>query len=306
MTGAGSRPAPTAWPGIPYHRVLATTLLLLPALVSCTTTPGERFDQTARAQGLAPTTLSGGQQEIRAYIAAGTAPNRDAALHVYLTSDGTPWVQGRFPAADPTPRNPLALRLMARDAAPRLLVHRPCYGHPELPAGCDHRLWTRARYGNEVISAIDQALDDAVERLGPRPLVLIGYSGGGTIAWLLARRRDDVQALVTVAANLDTQRWTRTRGFLPLTESLNPRELSPLPAGIIQWHLVGGRDRVVPEHVTEAGLKGALGARILRYPDFDHHCCWERAWPGILHELTQALAEADRRGPSRRPPPDAD
>ena len=33
-------------------------------------------------------------------------------LHIYVGSDGRPWIDGRTPAADPTPINPLALRLM--------------------------------------------------------------------------------------------------------------------------------------------------------------------------------------------------
>jgi hypothetical protein len=36
-----------------------------------------------------------------------------APLHVYIEHDGTPWLQGVHVAADPTPRRPLVLELMA-------------------------------------------------------------------------------------------------------------------------------------------------------------------------------------------------
>ena len=51
-----------------------------------------------------------------------------ATLHVYLEGDGRPWLDGGTRvAADPTPRDALALRLMQRDGSPSLYLGRPCH-----------------------------------------------------------------------------------------------------------------------------------------------------------------------------------
>jgi dienelactone hydrolase len=190
-------------------------------------------------------------------------------------------------AADPTPRTPLTLELLARDPAPVRFLGRPCYhGTAERPP-CTGELWTGARYGEPVVAALAAALETIVATERPGRLVLVGYSGGGTLAWLVAQRVRTVDVVVTVAANLDPSAWTTHHGYLPLEGSLDPLA-GPEPRARVV-HLVGGRDRVVP---------GALAARYReRFPDhpfveladFDHRCCWIDAWPDLLED---ALARA--------------
>ncbi|MEX0731296.1 MAG: hypothetical protein WED00_15865 [Aquisalimonadaceae bacterium] len=253
------------------------------ALATACTTPGERFARIAGQQGLATVEFEVSRHTLTAHYAAGDHRASDR-LHVYLSGDGTPWAGGRYPALDPSPRRSLILELMALDPAARLLLNRPCYGHGRMPPQCHPALWTSARYSEEVVAAMDEALDQARVAFASEHIVLIGYSGGGTLAWLLAQRRDDVVGVMTVAANLDHRQWTAHHGYLPLTESLDPTELSPLRQRIRQWHLVGGRDADVPEAVTRA-----VAGRVRRYPDFDHRCCWVAIWPEMLSELATEL-----------------
>jgi pimeloyl-ACP methyl ester carboxylesterase len=65
------------------------------------------------------------------------------------------------------------------------------------------------------------------QRSGSTRLTLVGYSGGGTIAVLLAARRSDVAEVITVAANLDVGYWTQRDGLSPLTGSLDPAGGNP-------------------------------------------------------------------------------
>ncbi|MCP1673918.1 pimeloyl-ACP methyl ester carboxylesterase [Natronocella acetinitrilica] len=213
----------------------------------------------------------------------------DRPLHVYLTGDGTPWIGGRRIARDPTPRGRLTLELMAQDHAPRILLNRPCYARNPMDQACRSRLWADGRYSETVVSAMDQALDSLAESHGDHGLVLIGYSGGGTLARLLAGRRDDVRAVVTLAANLDHTAWAEHHGYRPLRGSLSAKDQPPLPADILQWHYAGGRDTVVPVDVVAAGIEGDQAAELRVEPDFDHVCCWVERWPAILRQLDRAL-----------------
>jgi len=201
-------------------------------------------------------------------------------LHVYLEGDGRPWLTRRQVNTDPTPRTALALRLMLRDAAPGLYLGRPCYHGSASDRGCSPWLWTHGRYSEAVIASMAAAL----QRIAgvDRTLTLIGYSGGGTIAMLLAPRLSNVARVITVAANLDTAAWTRHHGFSPLTGSMNPADMEPLPGHIAQLHLAGGRDRNVPPRLSAitAARQPGTGLRVI--PNYDHRCCWERDWTTLI------------------------
>lgn len=267
-------------------------VLSIALVVGCSTAPERRLAARAAQLGLAPLDL-GGAFQLRGHYREG----RGRRLHVYLDGDGTPWVRGRYPARNPTPRRPLALDLLALDPAPVLYLNRPCYGTASLPPPCRAWLWTHGRYSEEVVAALDAALDQALALTGHRSLVLLGYSGGGSLAVLLANRRRDVDAVVTVAANLEIGAWTRHHGYEPLDGSLNPAAVAPAPPAVLRWHLLGGRDRRVPPAVTRAGAAADPHARVLEYPDFDHVCCWQRAWPQTLARLRRHLESAP--GPVR-------
>ncbi len=203
--------------------------------------------------------------------------------HIYLTGDGTPWTAGgRIRSRDPTPRGRLTLALMDLDTAPRLLLHRPCYARHPMETACHPLQWTDARYSEQVVETMDAALNRLAEANGMKELVLIGYSGGGTLARLLAGRREDVTALVTIAANLDHDAWTRHHGYLPLTGSLHVTRQPPLDPGVRQWHFAGGRDTVVPPDVVRRGLRQETHARLTVVPGYHHGCCWEEQWPRVL------------------------
>jgi pimeloyl-ACP methyl ester carboxylesterase len=149
-------------------------------------------------------------------------------------------------------------------------------------------LWTHERYGEAVVSSMTAALRRA---LGPdkyRKLTLIGYSGGGVLAMLIAARLERVRRVVTVAANLDIDAWAEHHGYSRLRGSHNPATHPPLPSSIRQIHLVGGRDDRVPPCLSRPVSERQLNARFLVFPESDHRCCWERDWPSILAWLDKA------------------
>lgn len=77
-----------------------------------------------------------------------------------------------------------------------------------------------------------------------KPVILVGHSGGGVLATLIAQRSPQVTAVVTLAAPLDTDRWTASHGYSPLYDSINPAQL-PSRADIYQLHLTGSQDTQV-------------------------------------------------------------
>jgi hypothetical protein len=168
-------------------------------------------------------------------------------ITVYLEGDGHAWISRRRLSDDPTPRDPLALRLAAKDPGNAVLyLARPCqFGSVPLEPACDPRFWSSHRYGPQVLAALNAALDWARTRVASNTRVrlgLIGYSGGGALAALLAQRRDDVAWLLTVAANLDIHAWTWHHGLSALSGSVDPILRADRLRGLPQEHLVGNRD----------------------------------------------------------------
>lgn len=274
------------------RRLLAAVAAGCAALVAgCQSLP-ERVDRQAADLGLERRVVAG--ETFRHVVYQRRAPRSGQALHVYLEGDGSPWLHGMLPAADPTPRRPYALELMAADPAPSVYLGRPCYFGLSGETPCDNRWWTSARYAPAVVDSMAAALESLLAERGGPPAVLVGYSGGGALAVLLASRVAGVQRVITVAANLDTARWTERHGYLPLRGSLNPMAAARLD-GRAHVHFAGGADEVVASDTVRAFAARHHG-RFRVVADFDHSCCWRRRWPELLAEALAPAAVAGQPG----------
>jgi hypothetical protein len=218
----------------------------------------------------------------------------DQAVWVYVEGDGKAWQSRTRLSDDPTPENPVALKLASTPQdATVIYLGRPCQFVMRDGASCPSKWWSTARYADEITNTLNRVLDQLLPaaRSG---LVLVGYSGGGNVATLMAAQRNDVTGLVTIAANLDTDAWTALHRVTPLAESVNPASRAADLAHVPQVHFQGGKDSVVPASVTEA-FTGRFAQKtnihILREASFDHHCCWAADWVRLRQAAKQALQQ---------------
>lgn len=277
------------------RRLIGACALLILAITSCSAHPLMRASQVC--SDCKPTVLQRAtSMPLQSYWR--NIPGRQARLHIYLEGDGRPWIEGRQPANNPSSTRLTALSLMHKDPNPAVYINRPCYGVSVQPRACHPRLWTSARYSEPVVQALNAAVSEAKAQVRATELILIGHSGGGSLAMLIAARRQDVVAVITLGANLDTLSWTDHFGYLPLTESLNPAELEPLPADVLRWHFAGAQDQQVPPAITEGVAKADPRARFILLPQVDHQAGWREHWPLILDELEAALGVQDSLAPA--------
>ncbi len=240
--------------------------------------PREAAAGIAAAAGLRAVREPAGPFELLTYrrgLGAGAAP-----VSVYVEGDGRAWRGGR-PPRDPTPFAPTGLRLAAADPGPAVLwIARPCmYLDDAERARCKRQWWTSHRYASEVVAALDGLIDRVVGR--GRGVVLIGHSGGGVLATLLAARRDDVRGLITVCSPLDLEHWVRHHGVTPLYGSLDPLAVAHLLGDVPQRHFAGARDDVVPPDVVGGFLRALPQPNRVRLQigeQDDHDCCWVDRW----------------------------
>lgn len=266
------------------HIAIIVVVLLLAGGCSDLQTRRDNAERIAQHGNLQPQVIDGGTFRLLAYsrMQEPTAP-----LHIYIEGDGFAWVSRSQRSVDPTPYNPLALKLAAQDDAPNVLyLARPCQylGVADNPP-CRAELWSNERFSAAVIAATDRAITQIV--IPGQKIELIGYSGGAAVALLVAARRHDVISIRTVAGNLDTDAFTTLHGVSPLDGSLNPRDVAGELATIPQRHFVGGDDEVITPQIGESWLQ-AMGDRrcaaLELVPHASHGDGWEQRWRELLHQ----------------------
>jgi len=247
----------------------------------------EQADKLANAAGWRKQQLTAGHFDLLSYVPNTSRPKREI-LTIYIEGDGKAWLSTYRISPDPTPRNPVALKLALRHPPNQAAAYlaRPCqYENRAYQPPCREEYWSTKRFAPEVIATSQAAVDQLKRRIGADRVTLIGFSGGGGVAALLAAERRDVAELITVAGNLDHRVSSAHHSVTPLDGSLNPADAWQALRAIPQRHLVGDNDRVVPPLVAHAYQR--------RFPEgerpivqiikgFDHHCCWEDHWPELL------------------------
>jgi hypothetical protein len=267
-------------------RILAGTLLF--SLCACRDTTATAT-RAAEQAGLIPFVVQG-----TIYQHATFASPTPAAgpLYVFIEGDGSPWSHnGTRVSDDPTPHHPLALALAAQTSGSILYLGRPCYFQARNDAACHPPAWTSERYSAQIVASMAAVINQYIAANHSRGVVLIGFSGGGVLAVLIAPLVP-VLAVVTIAANLDVDAWTRWHQYTPLTGSLNPATQPPLDAHVYQLHLVGDRDPVVPPRLSQRYLDRVSPDQVWHYESFDHACCWAQQWPSIFARI-QAIVRAN-------------
>ncbi|WP_442913396.1 alpha/beta hydrolase [Leclercia sp. AS011] len=208
------------------------------------------------------------------------------SLRVYIEGDGFAWKSRTTPSDNPTPRNPTGLKLAGADTQANVLyLARPCqFIGPPLPANCRVNIWTQDRFSPAVIDAMNEALSQMVARYPGVKLDLVGYSGGGNIAALLAERRDDVRSLRTVAGNLDVAYVNALHQVTPMPAAESAIDRASALRALPQIHYSGEADTTVPSAVARR-FQQAVGGRCVQtevVSGMGHGSDWAAVWPRLL------------------------
>lgn len=234
----------------------------------------------ASARGFADGVLSVGPFQL--LVLTRGQGSASETLNVYIEGDGAPWATPWHPPRDPTPLKPVGLALAATDpAATVIYLGRPCqYQEAAELASCNSAWWMERRFAPEVLMAYDKALTQLKTAFGAQRFRLVGYSGGGVIAALLASRRSDVEHFVTVAAPLSLTKWVTWHQITPFSDfTPDPiLESANFPFGV---HWAGEKDKVVPPTIVEQFVL-EKGGQLFTVPGYDHECCWVQEWPRLI------------------------
>jgi len=213
-----------------------------------------------------------------------TADNKQ--MVVYIEGDGMAWISRDQLSSNPTPVQPIALKLASIDTNANVLyVARPCqYLWPQKMNRCSSRYWSDKRGSEEVISSINQAISIVKQKQNISSIRLIGYSGGGGIAALIADRRADVNEFVSVSGNLNYKLFTQTHNLSPMNGSIDPITVANQIGSIPQIHYVGADDKIIPKQIA---LSFSDKVKVISDVSHDN---WPDKWAQILRTINHDLS----------------
>jgi hypothetical protein len=228
--------------------------------------------------------LRGGDFILRVYY---RFDSPGAPLRIYLEGDGRAWLTKTRASRNPSPKNPIGLYLAAQEHVGNVMyIARPCqYVSFEKNLKCEYPYWTGKRFAPEVIDSVSAVIDSGKKKAGAGKLEIIGFSGGGAVALLVAARRSDVSGIRTVAGNLNHKVWAQHHKVDPLKGSLNAADVAEEVANIPQVHYVGSQDENIGRFVAEsfrskAGKDNCIKIEMVK--GASHSKGWEQAWPDLI------------------------
>lgn len=216
------------------------------------------------------------------------APKADSSVNIYIEGDGLAWLNRHTKSLNPTPPDPLTLRLAAMDKAVNVIyMARPCqYSGWNGGDACPDLYWSQGRTAPEVIQSYIQALDNIKNKYHTGGFNLIGYSGGAGVAALLAAARNDILSLKTIAGNTDYAAFTTLHSISPMSASIDPITAAAKLAQLPQIHFIGGNDTIVPAAIFNSWQRASgMGTCIqsITVSDTSHEKGWIEKWPELLN-----------------------
>ena len=213
--------------------------------------------------------------------------NSGKALTVYIEGDGRAWLSRTHLAPDPTPFHPMMLEMATMDRSDNVVyLGRPCqYDSSAFRKPCEPAYWSNKRFSEEVIASMNEAVDVFSKRVNTHEVNLVGYSGGGAVAVLLAARRQDIVSLRTLAGNLDPGAVNAFHEASPLTGSLDPMTSAQKISNVPQRHFIGSKDAVIPSFVVQNFTRASGNDRCIQVtpvPGATHHSGWTENWKELL------------------------
>lgn len=175
--------------------------------------------------------------------------NPKATLNVYIEGDGFAWKNRYTISENPTPKNPVALKLAIVDSNSNILyIARPC--QYVVDAMCQEKFWTGSRFSKTVIDSTNEVISQFAKKYKIKKVNLFGYSGGGAVVVLVGSIRSDVSSIGTIAGNLNHKELMKLHGVTPFDDSLDAVDVIEKVKNIPQFHLVGAKDRIVPPEIV--------------------------------------------------------
>jgi hypothetical protein len=252
-------------------------------LSSCAKSPAVRIidaDFVGRSNHFTKRLVKGGDFWLTTYQ---RISNKSLPYVFYIEGDGYAFSSKYSISENPTPSSPMLLKLAALDDRPNVVyIARPCQYTPiSYNPTCNQSYWTDKRMSKKMVDSINEVIETLNH---DTPFNLVGFSGGGGIAVLIAAQNNNVKDIITLSGNLDHVSFNKFHNARPMIGSLNPIDYAARIAKIPQLHVSGGKDNITPPFIADKYVK-ASNSTCVHQAIFDHarhQKGWEEVWKYIL------------------------
>jgi hypothetical protein len=152
------------------NKAVATILCL--ALIACSYDPMPKrlavADKVAVKGGMTREVVDTDGFSIMSYK---RIADKNRPINVYIEGDGFAWAAAGRLSVNPTPKNPVALKLASIDKSPNVVyLARPCqYVNLENSASCHRKYWDGSKYSKEVINSLGMSCRIALKSVWIAP-----------------------------------------------------------------------------------------------------------------------------------------
>ncbi len=203
---------------------------------------------------------------------------------IFIEGDGLSWVDKFTKSTNPTPKDPVSLKIMLNDHRKytKIYLARP-FQYIDFEGDFSY-FWTSGRYAQQIINSYHKIINNIKLDYNLKSFDLLGYSGAGTILAILACTRDDVKSFTTFAGNIDHIEWSKYHDISVMKASINPMIYKDKLGLIKQTHYVGQYD----DNITADLLKQYcekinydLKDAVVIVTKFNHYSDWGNFWNKI-------------------------
>ena len=208
---------------------------------------------------------------------------KSSRLRIYIEGDGRAWLSRSMPSMDPTPKSNLVHNLLSQDSTHDVAyLSQPCQFVQN--SSCSQHVWTFGRYSITALQSMNAVIDKLKTSKKYSEIELIGYSGGATMALLLAAHRQDVVLIRTVAGNLVPEFTNKLHQVSQMPDALNPLEFTSKLSQIKQIHFVGTKDNIIPIDIANYYLANVANQNNIHIVPVNasHAKGWVEQWQDLL------------------------
>lgn len=199
-------------------------------------------------------------------------------MTIVIEGDGYAWVNRYTLSDNPTPTNPIGLKIASSIEKPTIYLARPCQYISD--DNCTPAMWSYNRFNNAVMDSYINALDIIKQQYGVKEFDVIGFSGGAYIALFLAVNRNDIKSVTTIAGVLDPDDWTNYHDISPLNIQHDITSLVSKSQNTDFIHICSHDDEIVPCQLTRMFLnnlnsQNTKNHQIIEHNNKTHEKLWE-------------------------------
>jgi hypothetical protein len=268
------------------HKSIIKTFCLLLILSSCTPSVNQRISDADRILINSPfkkVLVRSGNFVLTTYQ---KISDIDSPYIFYIDGDGFVRRNIETISENPTPINPIVIRLASLDPRNNIIyLARPCqYTDLSLNSLCrNNKYWTESRMSEEIVEVITNAIKQIANN---HQISLVGFSGGGGIAILVSPRLKNIKDITTIAGNLDIAEFCKFHNYPAIKDSLNPIDFIGQVRNIPQLHISGGKDKVVPEIITDKFVKASNSKCVkkMSIESATHGKGWDLIWTELIKQ----------------------